>query len=78
VLDDEPRFFGVFAFARVQKCTQLEPLVPYESLATSRKCGGVLAVAVEADEVPLRAGSVAGDAGEARPLPFGILRARAH
>src|SRR5690349_13753262 len=35
-------------------------------------------VAVEADELPLPAGAVAGDPGEARRLPLGIFRARAH
>jgi hypothetical protein len=35
-------------------------------------------IAVEADEVPLRSGAVAGGPGEARWLPLGIFRARAH
>ena len=35
-------------------------------------------IAVEADEVPLRSRAVAGGPGEARWLPLGIFRARAH
>jgi hypothetical protein len=35
-------------------------------------------VAVEADEGPVRAVAMSGDAGEARRLPLGIFRTRAH